>query len=109
MKNNDSKKKSFSLYKNYIDKNPFNLYKKFSSLSKNKKKRKIVLNCNDVINKKDQIKLNLFKEYMPSKKIISNGSTRKSSDASPNEVKHQTEIANFKNNYKYTNQIILFI
>ena len=93
-----TQKKRVSLY---IDKNPFNLYKKFSSLSKNKKKRKIVLNCNDVNNKKDQIKLNIFKEYMLSKKILSNGSTRKSSDASPNEGNHQTEIANFKNNYKY--------
>ena len=41
-------------------------------------------------------------DYKSSKKILSNGSTRKSSDASPNEVNnHQADIANFKNNYKY--------
>ena len=102
MKNQEPKKKSFSLYKKSVDKNPFNLYKKFSSLSKNKKKRKIVLKCDEMNNKKNQIKLNFFMDYKSSKKILSNGSTRKSSDASPNEVNnHQADIANFKNNYKY--------
>jgi len=102
MKNQEPKKKSFSLYKKSVDKNPFNLYKKFSSLSKNKKKRKIVLKCDEMNNKKNQIKLNFFMDYKSSKKILSNGSTRKSSDASPNEVNnHQVDIANFKNNYKY--------
>ena len=103
MKNQEIKKKSFSIYKNSVDKNPLKLYKKYASLSKNKKKRKIILNCDEVNNKKNQIKLNLFKEYISSKKILSNGSTRKSSDASPNEGNHQAEIANFKNNYKYCN------
>ena len=102
MKNQEPKKKSFSLYKKSVNKNPFNLYKKFSSLSKNKKKRKIVLKCDEMNNKKNQIKLNFFMDYKSSKKILSNGSTRKSSDASPNEVNnHQADIANFKNNYKY--------
>ena len=102
MKNQEPKKKSFSLYKKSVDKNSFNLYKKFSSLSKNKKKRKIVLKCDEMNNKKNQIKLNFFMDYKSSKKILSNGSTRKSSDASPNEVNnHQADIANFKNNYKY--------
>ena len=102
MKNQEPKKKSFSLYKKSVDKNSFNLYKKFSSLSKNKKKRKIVLKCDEMNIKKNQIKLNFFMDYKSSKKILSNGSTRKSSDASPNEVNnHQADIANFKNNYKY--------
>ena len=101
MKNGDTKKKSFSFYKNNIDKNHLNLYKKYASLSKNKKKRKIILNCDEMNNLKNKIKLNLFKDYKSSKKILSNGSTRKSSDASPNDGGHQNDIANFKNNYKY--------
>ena len=52
MKNQEPKKKSFSLYKKSVDKNSFNLYKKFSSLSKNKKKRKIVLKCDEIILRK---------------------------------------------------------
>ena len=70
MKNQEIKKKSFSIYKNSVDKNPLKLYKKYASLSKNKKKRKIILNCDEVNNKKNQIKLNLFKEYISSKKNI---------------------------------------
>ena len=102
MKNQEPKKKSFSLYKNHVDKNPLDLYKKFASQSKNKKKRKIVLKCDEMNAKKNNIKLNFFMDYKSSKKILSNGSTRKSSDASPNEVNnHQADIANFKNNYKY--------
>ena len=101
MKNKEIKKKSFSLYKNSANKNPSILYKKYASLSKNKRKRKIVLNCDESNNQKNKVKFNLFKDYKSSKKILSNGSTRKSSDASPNEGNHQTEIANFKNNYKY--------
>ena len=99
---NDTKKKSFSLYKNYANKNPIPPYKRFISLSNNKNKSKIILNCDEMNNKKNQIKLNLFMNYHSSKKILSNGSTRKSSDASPPmDPCHQTEIANFKNNYKY--------
>ena len=104
MKNKEIKKKSFSLYKSSANKNPTNLYKKYASLSKNKKKRKIVLNCDESNNQKNKVKFNLFKDYKISKKILSNGSTRKSSDASPNEQNegnHQTDIANFKKNYKY--------
>ena len=101
MKNKEIKKKSFSLYKNSANKNHSILYKKYASLSKNKRKRKIVLNCDESNNQKNKVKFNLFKDYKSSKKILSNGSTRKSSDASPNEGNHQTEIANFKNNYKY--------
>ena len=100
----DAKKKSFSLYKNYVDKNPIPTSKRYISLSNNKNKNKIILNCDEINNKKDQIKLNLFKNYKSSKLILSNGSTRKSSDASPNEQSHQAEIANFKNNYKYCTQ-----
>ena len=99
---NDTKKKSFSLYKNYANKNPIPTYKRFIGLSNNKNKSKIILNCDEMNNKKNQIKLNLFMNYHSSKKILSNGSTRKSSDASPPmDSCHQTEIANFKNNYKY--------
>ena len=101
MKNKDIKKKSFSLYKNYVEKHPINSNKKYASLSKNKIKHKIVLNCDELNNIKNKIKVNLFKDYKTSKKILSNGSTRKSSDASPNEGCHQAEIANFKNSYKY--------
>ena len=100
----DTKKKSFSLYKNYVDKNPIPTSKRYISLSNNKNKNKIILNCDEINNKKNQIKLNLFKNYKSSKLILSNGSTRKSSDASPNEQSHQAEIANFKNNYKYCTQ-----
>ena len=60
MKNQEPKKKSFSLYKNHMDKNPLNLYKKFASQSKNKKKRKIVLKCDEMNAKKNNIKLNFF-------------------------------------------------
>ena len=99
--NNKSKspKKSFSLYKKFVEKNPLNLYTKYSSVSKNKNKknRKIILNCDDKV----KIKLNLFKEFKTTKKILSNGSTRKSSDASPNDGLHIQDITNFKKNYKY--------
>ena len=100
MCNKESKKKSFSLYKNAANNILINLYKKYSSLSKNKKKKKIVLNCDENNNQK-KVKFNLFKDYKSPKKLLSNGSTRKSSNASPNERCHKTDIANFKNNYKY--------
>ena len=99
--NNKSKsnKKSFSLYKNYVEKNQINLYTKYASSSKKKKNRKIVLNCEDKI----KTKLNFFKEFKTAKKILSNGSTRKSSDASPNEGLHMQDIANFKKGYPNSN------
>ena len=100
-----TKKKSYSLYKNKDDKNSSNLYKKYASVSKNKKMRKIVLNCDENKNQKNKFKFNFLKEYTSSKKILSNGSTRKSSDASPTDAsnyrQHQQDIANFKKSYKF--------
>ena len=99
------RKKSYSLYKNKEDKNSSNLYKKYASVSKNKKMRKIVLNCDENKSKKNKFKFNFLKEFTSSNKILSNGSTRKSSDASPNDAsnyrKHQQDIANFKKSYKF--------
>ena len=101
----DTRKKSYSLYKNNANKNPFNIYKKYASLSKNKNKEKIVLNCDENQKKKNNLKIYLSKEYKSSKLILSNGSTRKSSDASPNDGsnyhQHQQDIANFKKSYKF--------
>ena len=99
------RKKSYSLYKNKEDKNSSNLYKKYASVSKNKKMRKIVLNCDENKSKKNKFKFNFLKEFTSSNKILSNGSTRKSSEASPNDAsnyrKHQQDIANFKKSYKF--------
>ena len=101
----DTKKKSYSLYKSKPEKSPLNLYKKYASLSKNKNTRKIILNCDENKNQKNKFKFNFLKEYTSSKKILSNGSTRKSSDASPNDasnyIQHQQDIANFKKSFKF--------
>ena len=103
--NKGTKKKSYSLYKSQPEKSPLNLYKKKVSLSTNKRKEKIVLNCDENKNQKTKFKFNFLKEYTSSKKILSNGSTRKSSDASPNDIsnyrQHQQDIANFKKSYKF--------
>ena len=103
--NKGTKKKSYSLYKSQPEKSPLNLYKKKVSLSTNKRKEKIVLNCDENKTQKTKFKFNFLKEYTSSKKILSNGSTRKSSDASPNDIsnyiQHQQDIANFKKSYKF--------
>ena len=101
----DTKKKSYSLYKSKQEKSPSNLYKKYASLSKNRKKGKIVLNCDENKSQKNKFKFNFLNEYASSKKILSNGSTRKSSDASPNDAsnyrQYQQDIANFKKSFKF--------
>ena len=101
----DTKKKSYSLYKSKPEKSPLNLYKKNATLSKNKKNGKIVLDCEENKTKKNKVKFNFLNEYKSSKKLLSNGSTRKSSDASPNDAsnykQHQLDIANFKKSYKF--------
>ena len=100
-----TKKKSYSLYNSQPEKSPLNTYKKKVSLSTNKRKEKIVLNCDENKIQKTKFKFNFLKEYTSSKKILSNGSTRKSSDASPNDIsnyrQHQQDIANFKKSYKF--------
>ena len=101
----DTKKKSYSLYKSKPEKSPLNLYKKYASLPKNRKKGKIVLNCDENKSQKNKFKFNFLNEYASSKKILSNGSTRKSSDASPNDAsnyrQYQQDIANFKKSFKF--------
>ena len=100
----DTKKKSYSLYKSKPEKSPLNLYKKYAS-SKNRKKGKIVLNCDENKSQKNKFKFNFLNEFASSKKILSNGSTRKSSDASPNDGsnyrQYQQDIANFKKSFKF--------
>ena len=101
--NNTPKRKSFSLYKYSIQKNKSNLYAKFGTKTQIKKKR-ISINCIDE-KPKNKIKNSVENKSKTQKKKISNGSTRKSSDASPVEINTKTNIKknsiNSRNPQKY--------
>ena len=88
------KKKSFSLYKYSISKNNNNLYAKLCGKTDIKKK-KIIINCLEE-KKGNKIPKSVETKKIHKAKRLSNGSTRKSSDASPVDIQAQTEL---KNNY----------
>ena len=103
------KKKSFSLYKYSISKNNNNLFAKLGSKTQIKKK-KIIINC------LEEKKLNRISKSVETKKIfkikkLSNGSTRKSSDASPPEIQAKTRInknyINSRNDRQYSKYLKL--
>ena len=79
------KNKSFSLYKYSIKKNSSNIYIKGNKTQN--PQNKIIINCL----KKTKINNNINKQRAPE----SNGSSRKSSDASPVEIKIQNEKKNY--------------
>ena len=79
------KNKSFSLYKYSIKKNSSNIYIKGNKAQN--PQNKIIINCL----KKTKINNNINKQRAPE----SNGSSRKSSDASPVEIKIQNEKKNY--------------
>ena len=97
------KKKSFSLYKYSISKNNNNLYAKLCGKTQIKKK-KIIINCLEE-KKGKKIPKSVETKKMPKAKRLSNGSTRKSSDASPVDIQAQTELKknnlNSRNNRQY--------
>ena len=89
------KKKSYSLYKYSLSKNKNNLYSKFCSKTQNKEK-KILINCSER-KQKDKILANIEKKKFSKIKIISNGSTRKTSDASPDDIQPKEPKSEIKN------------
>lgn len=89
------KKKSYSLYKYSLNKNKANLYSKLCSKTQNKEKR-ILINCSGR-NQKNKIMTNIEKKKYSNIKIISNGSTRKSSDASPVDIQPKEPKSEIKN------------
>jgi len=89
------KKKSYSLYKYSLNKNKNNLYFKFCSKTQNKEKR-ILINCSER-KQKDKILANIEKKKFSKIKIISNGSTRKTSDASPDDIQPKEPKSEIKN------------
>ena len=101
------KRKSFSLYKYSSQKSKSNLYAMSGSKTQTKKK-KISINC---IDEKQKIKILNSVENKKKTQIkkISNGSTRKSSDASPGEIKPKNNIKkyslNSRNPQKFWNNI----
>ena len=90
------KRKSFSLYKYSFQKNKSNLYAKFGCKTQSKKK-KITINCLDEKQKK-KIKNSVENKMKTQIKKISNGSTRKSSDASPVEINTKNNIKKYSLN-----------
>ena len=91
-------KKSNSSIKYKIENNSKNLYTNFALKTQNPK-NKIVINCSDE-NKKSQTEKEIISQKKKIKiKILSNVSTRKSSDASPVEPQTKNEIFNFNKNF----------
>ena len=108
IKNNNEqtqKHKSFSLNKLYrysIKKNSNNLYFKLGvKILENK--NKIVINCLDG-NKHSKITNSVENKKISKNKILSNGSTRKSSDESQVEIHSKREPLNYTTNYRNPHQ-----
>ena len=101
-------RKSFSLYKYSIQKNSNKkLYLKLGSgIQENKKK--IIINCLDE-KKQNKILNSVGNKNISKIKILSNGSTRKSSDASPVEIQSKRDLinntSNFRNSHKNWNSL----
>lgn len=93
--------KSFSLYKQSIQNNKKNTFSKIGNKTQIKKK-KIIINCLDD-KKISKIPKSVETKKIPIK-ILSNGSTRKSSDASPVDIQLNNETKKYKLGARNTHQ-----
>ena len=93
MKNKQSsRRKSHSLYKNRSQKMRTDVGNKFGSHAQNKKK--IIINCLDIIGNNKNPNSKFKDNKKPKLILLSNGSTRKSSDSSPvDNIEAKKEIA----------------